>query len=291
MNKNFEEAYQAEVQLNIPDLWNRIEAGLPEKAIVKECAVAEPVAPFVPVNQEVKENKEVKKTKKKNPYAWIKWASLAAAGLLVVIMIPAVVGLGLLGLVTKDMASADSAATDGAYITQDAVMENAMDMEMMEETDGAPAMDSMENVFMESEDEVTMESVTEESIPETGKETVSNDAENESVGGASGSIALYGDVIMEEIPATVTGKMTGSDRVYYRVTFMFEGDALELAEELFAEAEEYNAGMLEVRVYYDVTLEPELAETYSVTIYELTPAALGEEALYPYYGAELQALE
>ncbi len=290
MNKNFEEAYQAEVQLNIPDLWNRIESSLPEKTVVKKCVAAEPVANFVPVNQATNENKEIKKTKKKNPYAWIKWASLAAAGLLVVVMIPAVVGLGLLGLAGKDMASADSAANE-MYVTQDAVMENAAEMDMM---DGAameaPDMDYMEEVFVESEDEITMESEA-EAVLTPEEEGIKQDTQNESVGAASGSVALYGDVIAEDIPATVTGIMTGSDRDYYRVTLMFEEDALEVAEKLFTGLEEYNAGMLEVRVYYDVTLNPELAENYMFTIYELTPAALGDEALYPHLAAELQLVE
>lgn len=292
MSKNFEEAYKAEVQQNIPDLWNRIESSLPEKTVVKECAAAEPAADFAPVNQAANENKEIKKTKKKNPYAWIKWASLAAAGLLVVVMIPAVVGLGLLGLAGKDMASADSAANE-MYVTQDAVMENAaeMEMDMMEGAAmEAPDMDYMEEVFVESEDEITMESEA-EAVLTPEEEGIKQDTQNESVGAASGSVALYGDMIAEDIPATVTGIMTGSDRDYYRVTLMFEGDALETAEELFAGLEEYNAGMLEVRVYYDVTLEPELAETYMFAVYELTPAALGEEALYPHLAAELRFIE
>lgn len=290
MNKNFEEAYQAEVQLNIPDLWNRIESSLPEKTVVKECAAAEPAADFAPVNQAANENKDIKKTKKKNPYAWIKWASLAAAGLLVVIMIPAVVGLGLFGLVGKGMASTDSAANE-MYVTQDAVMENAAEMDMM---DGAamesPDMDYMEEVFVESEDEVTVESEA-ETVPVPEEEGIKQDTQNESVGSASGSVALYGDTIAEDIPATVTGIMTGSDRDYYRVTLMFEEDALETAEKLFTGLEEYNAGMLEVRIYYDVTSEPELAENYMCAIYEITPAALGEEDLYPHLAAELQVLE
>lgn len=289
MNKNFEEAYQAEVQLNIPDLWNRIESSLPEKTVVKECA-AEPAANFAPVNQAANENKEIKKTKKKNPYAWIKWASLAAAGLLVVIMIPAVVGLGLFGLVGKGMASADSAANE-MYVTQDAVMENAAEMDMMDSVAmESPDMDYMEEVFGESEDEVTEESEA-ETVPVPEEEGIKQDTQNESVGSASGSVALYGDMIAEDIPATVTGIMTGSDRDYYRVTLMFEEDALETAEKLFTGLEEYNAGMLEVRIYYDVTSEPELAENYMCTIYEITPAALGEEALYPHLAAELQILE
>lgn len=294
MNKNFEEAYQAEVQLNIPDLWNRIESSLPQKTIMPECAAAESVPTYVPVNQEVKGSRPANKTQKKNPYAWIKWASLAAAALLVVMILPAVavVGLGLLRFSSSDSASAES-AEDGAYIYQDAVMENeaAMDMEMPEDAVAeTPAMDSMENMFTDSEEWVT-ESITEGTVAESGKETVSDEAENESVGSASGSVALYGNMIAEEIPATVTGTMTGSERYYYRVTLMFEGEALELAEELFAGTEEYNDGMLEVRVYYDVTLKPELMEKYAVTIYELTPAALGEDALYPCLAAELQVLE
>lgn len=287
MNKNFEEAYQAEVQLNIPDLWNRIESSLPEKTVLKECAATESAADFAPVNQAANENKKIKK---KNPYAWIKWASLAAAGLLVVIMIPAVVGLGLFGLAGKGMASADSAANE-MYVTQDAVMENAAEMDMM---DGAamesPDMDYMEEVFVENEDEVTAESEA-ETVPVPEEEGIKQDTQNESVGSASGSVALYGDMIAEDIPATVTGIITGSDRDYYRVTLMFEEDALETAEKLFTGLEEYNAGMLEVRIYYDVTLEPELAENYMCTIYEITPAALGDEALYPHLAAELQILE
>ena len=40
MSKNFEETYKAEVQRNIPDLWDRIESSLPEKNVTEVKAPA-----------------------------------------------------------------------------------------------------------------------------------------------------------------------------------------------------------------------------------------------------------
>lgn len=256
MNKNFEEAYKAEVQQNIPDLWNRIESGLPEK-----------------------------KVKKKNPYAWIKWASLAAAGLLVVIMIPAVVGLGVLGITSSDTASAES-VTNEIYITQDAVMEEAADMEM---ADGAPAMDYdyADVTFEESENIVVEETAQEEGFAESEKETPMEDVGNESVSGSAAPLNLYGEMLVERIPATVTGVISNFDRDYYNVSLSFEGDALELTDELFADNECYNNGVLAVRVYYDVTLQPKPGVKYIVTIYEVAETAWGEEVIYAPCAAEL----
>lgn len=284
MNKNFEDAYKAEVQQNIPDLWNRIESSLPQKPVVIQAAVAEEPVQFHPVNHETKTEQ-----KKKNPYAWIKWASLAAAGLLVVIMIPAVVGLGILGNATKDMASAETeAAVNDMYVTQDAVMEEVADMEMAEGAEeGYPSLDSEGGMFEESENAAVEETAPEEDIAEIGKETVAEGAESESVSGSEATSVLYGDMLVEGIPATVTGVISNFDRDYYNVFLTFEGEALELTDELFGDYECYNNGELEVRVYYDVTLQPEPGVKYIVTIYEVAEAAWGEEVIYVPCAAEL----
>ena len=59
MNKNFEDAYRAEVQHNIPDLWDRIESGMPEK---------NPMQGMAKENIAEEKGTVLKETKKK-PYA------------------------------------------------------------------------------------------------------------------------------------------------------------------------------------------------------------------------------
>ena len=160
MSKNFEDAYKAEVQQNIPDLWSRIESSLPEKTPV---AAAETMAPEAKAESvastQNRQNTNSNKKTKKNPYAWIKWASLAAAGLLLVVLMPAVLGIGIFSLIagsktSSDMAANESCAEEPQYAAD--AEEN-----MMYDSD------SMEGGF-------TMDSVTEEFIQEEMAEEVAN---------------------------------------------------------------------------------------------------------------------
>lgn len=258
MNKNFEEAYQAEVQLNIPDLWNRIESSLPPKTMMPECAAAESAPTFVPVNQEVKDNRQANKTKKKNPYAWMKWASLAAAGLLVVIMVPAVIGLGILGFAVKDMTGADSAATESydSVAMEDAAWdtEASPESDMMYNTQEAPE-NSMNSVTGDSDTQA--EADYDGGVSAGADESVNADVEDEKT-------EAQGNVLASDLSVKVKGCSEESRDGYYRVL-------LEIPEEsrgLFERREEFTDGELEVWFYSEDGTLPEAEEWYSANIYE-----------------------
>ncbi len=255
MSKNFEEAYQAEVQLNIPDLWNRIENSLPQKAIVPECAVAESAPTFVPVNHELKN-----KTKKKsNPYAWMKWASLAAAGLLVVIMVPAVVGLGILGFAAKDMASADGAATESCDSV--AMEDIAQDAESLPESD---MMYDMQESPANSMSTITGESGAQADGDYDGGVSAGADERTNEESVEEEKMEAQGYVLASNISAKVSNCSEESRNGYYRVVL----EIPEESREIFQRLEAYTDGELEVWFYSEDGTLPETEEWYFVNIYE-----------------------
>ncbi|MBQ7833008.1 MAG: hypothetical protein IJ336_05460 [Lachnospiraceae bacterium] len=290
MSKNFEDAYREEVQQNIPDLWNRIESSLPEKTPV---VAAETMAPEVEAetiaSADKRQNTKSNKKTKKNPYAWIKWASLAAAGLLLVILTPTVLGIGIFSLISgskmsSDMAANESCAEEPQYAAD--AEENIMyDSDGM---DGGFAMDSVtEEAVQEemAEDVATPESGVQSTPESEGKESVAEQemGEQESVSAES----VYGEMVVEGLKAKVSGIITSSDGIYYRVDLYFEGEDKEIANELFGNDDCYNGDELVVRVYYDITLKPEMLEEYTVTIYRVATESSGAEETYLQYAAEL----
>lgn len=290
MSKNFEDAYKAEVQQNIPDLWNRIESSLPEKTPV---VAAETMAPEVEAETTVpadkRQNAKSNKKTKKNPYAWIKWASLAAAGLLLVVLMPAVLGIGIFSLIAGSKSSSDMAANESCA------------------EEPQYAADAEENIMYDSdgmEGGFTMDSVTEESVreemaeevatPESGVQSAPESEGKESVAeqevGAQESVSaetVYGEKVAEGLTAKVSGIITSSDGIYYRVDLYFEGEDKEIVSKLFGNDDCYNGDELVVRVYYDITLEPEMLEEYTVTIYRVATESSGAEETYLQYAAEL----
>lgn len=209
MNKNFEDAYVAEVQQNIPDLWNRIECSLPEKVSVQK--------------------------KKKKTYTWIKWASLAAACLLVLMIAPAVIGIGLVGTVmNEETAAADTAAPEIYY-------ENAMmDMECAEEEKG------YEESVAENETDCAVQAapVTDESYEPMVEE-------------------LYAEVVE-----------VNKQEEYYEAVLAFSDINRLIADSVFEDDSFYTEGHLIVRVYPGKGEVPVAGEKYSVDIYSGTDSGL-----------------
>ncbi len=222
MNSNFEEAYKAEVQQNIPDLWNRIESGLPEKE--------------VQTNLNHKSNK-----KKKNPYAWMKWASLAAAAVLVIVLIPAMLGIGVLSMMSEKSSSADTAMNESAA-------------EQMVVTDGT----AEEEIKMESAD---MESVAETpAMNENFDEAVLSDvqsAESES----EYPWEFYADgLCVKVISATATTEGYDVELELYSLHEAVAGTVLE-------NSPYYDNGIINAVVYDGEGEVPVVGEKYLLTLY------------------------
>lgn len=260
MSKNFEEAYKAEVQQNIPDLWNRIESNLPEKKSVQNMAE---VTNNVPVSRE-----PVKKIKKKNPYAWIKWASLAAACLLVLLIAPAVIGVGLLGMVAKDESAADMAAPEIYY-------ENAMmDMEYAEEekffeNEIAAEVEENDTIVSELPAPSLMQQDGAQSVTGEESEYVTQEAAPEEELGEAMPQEAYGEPIVEGLYVEVIA--VDAQEEYYEAVILFSDVSRLLADNMFEGNIFYDEGNLIVRVYPDKGEVPVAGEKYSVDVYNSVP--------------------
>ena len=261
MNRNFEEAYKAEVQQNIPELWNRIESGLPEKKVIPEVPVAAVESKPVQEVKEVQTNLNHKSKKKKNPYAWMKWASLAAAAMLVIILIPTLLGIGALFLMSDKSSSADMAmnesvaeqmATTDGVAEEEVKMESA-DMENMAET---PAMN--QNI---AEDGYAEDERAEESImgAEASSDVLSDvqSAESES----EYPWELYADgLYVKVISATATQDGYEVELELYRLHENLAGPVLE-------NSPYYDNGIIQATVYNGEGEVPVVGEKYTATLY------------------------
>lgn len=237
MNKNFEDAYKAEVQQNIPDLWNRIESSLPPKAPVVEI-----------------------KRKKKNPYAWIKWASLAAACLFMVITVPAVIGVGAFSIF---MFGAKSSSDSAAAESQDVAMESA-------DCDGGYGEEyyEYENGVDLPKEEAAVEESENDMIMEDS--AASGDSADEDSASSMLQSESYRELLIEDMYAKVT-EVTETEEGYMMVTLEVSSYSREEADECFSNIAFYNGGELKVKVYDDTGEIPIVGEMYSVTVYDCSP--------------------
>lgn len=242
MNKNFEEAYKAEVQQNIPDLWNRIESGLPEKQ--------------VQTNLNHKSSK-----KKKNPYAWMKWASLAAAAVLVIVLIPTLLGIGALFLMSDKSLSSDLAMNESAaeqMATTDSMAEEEIKLESadMENAAETPAMNQNYAEDGYAEDERAEESIM---GAEPSSDVLSDvqSAESES----EYPWELYAEgLYVEVISATATTEGYDVELELYSLHEAVAGTALE-------NAPYYDNGIITAVVYDGEGEVPVVGEKYILTLY------------------------
>ena len=103
--KNFENEYRSLVQDDMPDLWDRIEAGLVEKAVVQKDVVVRQEEMKLEENQQevkIQENKQqevvtkeavVSRNNRTNLYKFMRYAGVAvAACILFVLVMPTALG-------------------------------------------------------------------------------------------------------------------------------------------------------------------------------------------------------
>lgn len=257
MNRNFEEAYKAEVQQNIPDLWNRIESGLPEKKVIPEVPVAAVESKPVQEVKEVQTNLNHKSKKKKNPYAWMKWASLAVAAMLVIMILPTVAGTIFwwsfaISEGIRDYAETEQMATTDGVAEEEVKLESA-NMENMAET---PAMN--QNI---AEDGYAEDERAEESImgAEASSDVLSDvqSAESES----EYPWELYADgLYVKVISATVTQDGYEVELELYRLHENLAGPVLE-------NSPYYDNGIIQATVYKGEGEVPVVGEKYILTLY------------------------
>ncbi len=184
MSKSFEENYRAEMMKEIPDLWDRIEAGI-------EQTTAEPVpAEKQPVQKQQKSG-NVRKSNK-----WMKILAIAspalAACLFGLVMIPAALVFMVSGIGKDSAMSASDSATQAAggeamYEDAEAAYESA---EMTDETGGTENRYVAEGNFSYKE-ETMAGAPAEDAAVQSESETEVSD--------------LFGEVVQAEIIA-VTGE-------------------------------------------------------------------------------------
>ncbi len=203
MSKVFEQAYKEFAQADVPDLWDRIEAGLSEKST--------PAALHIDGNEEAIQDatnvvSEKNKVQKNNKVLLFmrKYSAVAAAIVCVAILIPAISLMGRLGIggskseVAMEMAAEAPAAEAPAEIYEEAVAEEApaemideyvyAETASMEETveDYEEALDeayAYEEAAVAEETEQAINNViteaaeTEEAVTEAAEKEVRGDSE------------------------------------------------------------------------------------------------------------------
>lgn len=142
MSKNFAEEYKALANEELPDLWNRIEAGLTPKTT----ALAEEAEDIQDIKQ--KETEPVIKPEKGKVISFLlRYRTVVAAALCVVVILPAAILMGRINRSksSPEFASDTAAPADNAATTEmwDDVMEEAAAEEPEEFGAGAAVMEDM----------------------------------------------------------------------------------------------------------------------------------------------------
>lgn len=134
MSKNFAEEYKTLANEELPDLWNRIEAGLTpkttalaEKSHLQDMEQAERQAD-PEVNQVANQETEPKKTKEKSTVITFlfRYRTVVAAAVCVIVILPAVI---LLGKGNRLKSFSGSAADMTAEMPEEAAADDAVDIE------------------------------------------------------------------------------------------------------------------------------------------------------------------
>lgn len=150
MERDFEREFRELKQNEIPDLWNRIEAGLSEKQNVTQ--MSQDVIAINHISGAGRghfEKNDFGKEDTKKTFAWRKWGTLIAACVCVVIILPA------FSLLIRDKSYSGSGSDTAANTTEAAAEDNA-------------AMDTATAENAESEFAADEAAAAEEAIPENG---------------------------------------------------------------------------------------------------------------------------
>ncbi len=164
MSKNFAEEYKALANEELPDLWNRIEAGLTPKttALAEEEPSSDMEQTIEPVGAEAKQEAEFEEKPEKGKVIrfLFRYRTVVAAAICVVVILPAVILLGR----GNDSSSSWKSASDTVTEAQEE----------------APADHAAsEEIYLAETDEVTEEAVAEEAVAE---EAVAEEPEAEAGG-------------------------------------------------------------------------------------------------------------
>ena len=175
MSKDFEKEYIALTEVEVPDLWDRIEAGLTPKSAQKPNTNEASLTEFQ--KEVVSENKSENKKISAPLYFMKKYKTVLAAAVCVIVILPAAVLLGQMGMggvkeecAPADMAAAETveytitteaAAEEGAVeesaVEESAVYEVAAEEMPAEATEDMYAEDTVQNQVLESAEAAPVE--------------------------------------------------------------------------------------------------------------------------------------
>lgn len=143
MSKNFADEYKALANEELPDLWNRIEAGLTPKtaSLAGEEHLPDIEQTIKPADPEAKQETESEERKGKVLSFLFQYRTVLAAAICVIVIIPAAI---LLGRGNRSKSLPESAADTAAEMPEealedDAVAEESEEMYLMESDEAAEA--------------------------------------------------------------------------------------------------------------------------------------------------------
>lgn len=225
MSKNFENEYIALTQVEVPDLWDRIEAGLNPKSTQDSEKVEASVIDF---EKEIASRKEADckdKAEKTLIYFVKRYKTVLAAAVCVIVILPAAVMIGRIGMGgSKSESAADTAPAEMEYavVTEAAAEEMAAMEEAIEETAAEDVMEEAEMAIEEATEsyemseevadgaQMSMEAAKDTS-DEYGKE-MSEETTGTEMKEAVNSAAGVSTEAAEEERAVVVDKLDAEDR-------------------------------------------------------------------------------
>lgn len=262
MSKDFEQAYRELAESEVPDLWDRIEAGLESKSTPKKTAVA-------------------KKRRRKPRWAYMnRYSGIAAAAVCVAVVIPAALFLFRGGLnkgalggaeVTEgiDTAAAADEALEFAADKEEsceaapeemdtgagAVEEVMEDKAAAEMTDNSQMADGTENLKKESQSSEKQEFAMQEAETERADALVQEDAE--------GTVFEHVEIKVAEIENDFEREDGSFPGTYYTVTVQKDGSGgLKEGEELVVDLPAHYSFVLARDGVYEVDLVYQENGTY-----------------------------
>lgn len=275
MSKNFENEYIALAQTEVPDLWERIEAGLTPKSAQNSEKSEASIIDFK--NETVPQKEDVKSNHHKAFVPVIKkYKTVLAAAVCVLVILPAVVILGQLGSggAKEESAASDTAAAESAEYTVTTEAAETTEYTVTTEAafeESAVYEEAAAEESMDFEEALEMERAAEEGenvyVKEAAKEEALSTADAKV---ADYAVTLEDGVLLNKVKIRVfAGEETevqGEDKetgnLYRVVVLEDEEGLLESGEEIWIFVSQQSLVELSAEEIYTVTLEYDSTREY-----------------------------
>ena len=232
MSKDFEQAYKELAQIEVPDLWDRIEAGLKEKSTPEKVVQIEKIQEVKAEEKKEEGNKaEEKKSSPKSVLVFLKrYSAVAAALICVAILVPAITFVGRFGIggsksesaaTTEFAQETESFAADG--MTEEACMEEMAETEMA----SAEIVQNEETVFEEAAAEENAEEFS-EACDEAAEDMTESDEPKEKAEAEDAKSAKEESAVSGRAEEGAGGERTLEEASFYNVQVrVIEGEKMQ----------------------------------------------------------------